>query len=451
MELCPGRSALTLVELLVAMAVLSLLAAIALPATKGVIDEQRIGRAANTVAAAFEVARGRAIANGGGGLLIERRGDRSMTGRCEADTLRYFESTPDYTPEAGAELPYLAFDSTSTSANDYVLYFPPEAGFMRRSALDNESGDLPSLVNVGDEIEIGDAGISGIVTDLQNLQATGPENTDRDNDFDNDVPFPLQSAGAILNRTRLSLSLREVNRRLHRSIGRQVTFRVRRRPRPSILPPIQVPGGMALDLTASGIGLTGRQFSPMDIGYSDSTLTVPVQSNYVDPNLPPFATQTGNTSGRMDYGSVLVFFDGRGAVSRVRSAVELTEVTTQNGLTAQFPVYEDLPVTGDLYFLLGEAGSVKTDPTEQLEDHDSDFAEDRADDGTTPLLNPRSVWVIVRALTGRPSTSPWLNPAGDALVPAAPTAPTNTTRQQRLARVLQITRAASDRSTANGI
>ena len=67
------RSGFTLVELMVALAVISLLSAIALPAVKNSLRGQKVSRSASLLKSAIEEGRARSIASGGGGgIIIDR-------------------------------------------------------------------------------------------------------------------------------------------------------------------------------------------------------------------------------------------------------------------------------------------------------------------------------------------------------------------------------------------
>ena len=447
----------TLVELLVALAVLTILGAIALPATKTMIKEQRVSRGAGLLQSAIQEARARAIVDGGGGgLVIDRLSDRSLAGRSEAVRIRFVTSPPAYRGEPGAELPYFGRTVYTLPSGQTIaaatLWFDPYASVVLRSAQDYGQGNVPTLINEGDVISVGEAELPMRILYInRNEQGVlgpdglpppyAPDAAQLANDFAG-VPANNQPTGTN-NWTRLVLELPERNLDVRRHVGTQVTFAIQRQFRPSIAQPIDLPNGVSIDLTSSGVGRFGNQFSPMNVGIGTGV-------NYLDTTLPPFANPPANTSGIMDYGSVAILFNTRGEVSRAVAATGLQSVTNPStGLVEQRPVYSDIPLLGDVFLLVTEAGQVKTDPEGQLEDSDANPLQDQADDGTTPLLNPESIWVVVRSRTGEVVSSPWINPVadGDPLIPPITGTLDDAQQQRRVQGLLSLTRSAATRQS----
>ncbi len=418
-------SGLTLVELLVALAVISVLAGIALPSVKNSLKAQKLTRAATLLQSAIQEGRARSIGRGGGGgVIIERLGDETVEGRSQSIQLRLAVAPPPYAGEAGSPNPFLGVNTNATPSNatdDVIsLWFPPSASQMIRSADDINAQNFPTLINKGDIVQVGDAGLPLTIVDIAPGIDTAQRNADGLTSFE--IPSPTDWI-------RVELLCSERNLDLTRFVRRQPPFAITRAPRPAMAMPIQMPKGTMIDLTASGIGRYGNQFSPMAI-----------DGNYLDiqsgaPN-PPF------TTGPRDYRSIYILFGARGEVSRVVAAQ----------LVAGVPELSEIPVTGDIHLLVGEAGELKTAPDDQLESTDPNPLTDEAKDGRTPLLNPESVWVTIKIRNGEVITSPWIDPTDDTtnLIPPPPGIPTDASRAQRIQTVIGRTRTAAVDSRGSG-
>lgn len=420
----PPHRGMTLVELLVVLAVVTVLAGIALPGVKGTLREQRVKRAASQVQAFIEDARARAIASGGGGVIIDRIGSANIGERSQAIRMRLAKVPPPYSGDTGlAKCTVLVrrvqptapttLPNDSAQLDEISLWFDATAVQMRRSAADliEDPPITPTLINIGDVVHLGDAGlplrITGIFRGTNALAANfdpgGPPT---------EFPQAEVTAGTIGNFTVALVERVEPNTNMRRYHRQPTSFVVHRRPRPAIAMPANLPEGTSIDLTVSGIGRHGNEFSPMEIS-----------GNYVRPNasdalaapLNPYSSvDPSNPTLRYEYQSIWIMFGSRGEVTEVYSSVTPTtppRIRIGNTVTpAVVPVLAPIPVTGDIHFLVGRAGQVKTNPTEQLEDDDPDPFADEAKDGRTPLLDPDSVWVTIKSRSGEVLASPWTEP-----------------------------------------
>lgn len=372
------RNGLTLIELMVALTIISILAAIALPTVKNSLREQKVTRAASLVQSAIDEARARAISEGGGGgIIIDRIGVETIAQRCQSIRMR-IATTPDaYTGDVGINL---AAFGINQDTGQPVLWFDPSAAQMIRSANDiAASPGTPTLINIGDRVSLGDAGVTFTIEELA-LGSSYPANiTVRDG--------VAGVTGILPSWVRVGVSHVEpnfiANGGVNQYRGKLFRYSIDKIPRPAIALPIALPVGTVIDLSSSGIGRYGNQFSPMAI-----------EGQYLDTSLPPFA----NGGTPLDYQSVWILFGRRGEVSRI-----LVGASGGAGL-------QSLEVTGDIHLLVGRSGELKTEPVEQLEDEDPDPLSDEADDDTTPLLNEESVWVTVKSRTGEVITSSWIDP-----------------------------------------
>jgi prepilin-type N-terminal cleavage/methylation domain-containing protein len=426
------RLGFTLVELLVALAVITVLASIALPATKSMLKEQRLSRSASMLQSAIQEARARAVADGGGGLIIDRRGTGSITDRCEANQVRFASTPPAYKGEPGAEQPFFGnfgglVPPELPPGSLVTLWFPPEAATVERSSTDLSNGKPFSMVNVGDTVSIGDVKLPMQIYGINSLPnpptlpSANPTLAQRNSDGLTNVLIPDTD---VTTWNRVILRIPEANQSFSRLLGKRVRFSIQRSPQPAIAQPITMPNGTSIDLTSSGVGSGEHQFSPFAI-----------EENYRDTAMPPF----GNAD--RSYGPIYILFNSRGELSRV-----IASKLSPSGLRP-----DDIPVTGDVFLLVGEAGQVKAAPDEQLEDQDPSPLTDKAKDGTTPLLNPESVWVTLRSRSGDVISSPWTNPTtrNDTFVmprtttSSDPMVDQNTEQARRIRAALTLTRSAA--------
>lgn len=418
------QSGLTLIELMVVLAVISVLAAIALPAVKNTLREQRVSRGASLLQSAIEEGRARSVlAGGGGGIIIDRVGIETIAGRCESIRVRLASTPPSYGGDVGNAKVKMGVNMAGTApsvdiTDDIItLWFDPSASQIKRSATDIGNGTVPTLINLGDKVQVGDVGLPMTIVgiDLGTIAKRTQAGL---------LPSDISDA-IVTSWVRVTVDRPELNMDLTRFIGQDMEFSITRTPRPVIALPIELPQGTSIDLTASGIGRFGNQFSPMA-----------VDGNYLDNTVAPFA------AGTRDYQSIYILFGARGEVSRVLASQ----------LVSGIPQLAEIPITGDVHLLVGQGGEVKTDPTDLLEDNDPDPLADEARDGKAPLLDPESAWVTIKARNGDIVATPWIDPTDNVtnLIPGIAGVPTNNTREGRIQTVIGRTRTAAVESRDMG-
>jgi len=462
-----SRAAFTLVEVLVALAVISILAGIALPTLKSTLRGQKVSRAASLLQAAIEEGRARSIGRGGGGgVIIDRIGSTNLAERSQSVRLRMAEAPPRYVGDTTFSTARLRVDDKgdlNPLNDDFFLLFGPQEVQMARSAQDL-AGNVPTLINPGDAIFLGDAKYPMRVANIidaqgQNPHAAGglwepaPLAPPPYNPPSNPAPKYPNPLGP--GYTQVQVVPLERNVDLGRMHWADLAFSIEKQPRPAIALPVELPKGTAIDLTSSGLGRFGNEFSPMEIM---AFQTLPwEQGNYTKTSAPPFIDRPDPlpADNTYDFGSIWILFGSRGEVSRLfyatydRSKLELI-------LTEQ-------PVTGDIHFLVGRAGQLKNTPAGQLEDNYDNLNEDPlADerrDGTTPLLDSGSIWVTIKASTGEVLASDWIDPTDEntdlvdklaTVPPAVPTVTSNRLQRTRIQDVIRRVRTAAVESRDGG-
>ncbi len=369
----------TLVELLVAITIISLLAAISLPALRTTLREQKVKRGASLLQSIIEQARARAIVSGSGGIIIDRLGSGNLIERSQSTRIRLADVPAPYTGDNGESI--AVFGYNAGALNPYALWFGPSAAQVTRSRADIIAGQNQTLINIGDSVLLGSAGLH---LRISGFQLTSPTVMDRDN-YGIDASV-IPNADVSLW-TVVMVTIPEANLGLQRLQQQQFSFTIIRQPRPAIAAPIILPDGIAIDLTASGLGRQGIEFSPLAI-----------TGNFIDEAVAPFLTAP------MVFPPVWIMFNRRGAVSAIYNST----------IVGGVPVAFEIAVTGDVHLLVGRSGELKVSPTGQLEDDDPSPFEDESKDGTTPLLNLDSVWVTVKATTGEVMATPLRQPTIDA-------------------------------------
>ncbi|MDA8745997.1 hypothetical protein N9N28_15335, partial [Rubripirellula amarantea] len=290
-----------------------------------------------------------------------------------------FSVTPgNYTGEPGGEECFLVYTLDGRGNPVFDLYFSEYCTELDRSADDiaSASGRVETLINPGAYVTL-----PGLTQPLPIIGITAVARASVPTVVDTWLPAGTDAIQVQIDSSNLhSLSARKLDR-FANSASR---FSITRTPRAAIAAPITLPRGTSIDLTSSGVGRAGLQFSPMVL----AALTVPgtTTPNYLDTTALPLA------GGPLDFQSVYVMFGRRGEVNRV------------------FAGGIEIPVTGDIYFLVSEAAEVKTDPDEQLEDDEADPLNDSGRDGTTPLLNREAIWVAIQSTSGQVTSSAWTDP-----------------------------------------
>ncbi|MGB7325766.1 MAG: prepilin-type N-terminal cleavage/methylation domain-containing protein [Rubripirellula sp.] len=421
-----SRAALTLVELMVALAVISVLAGIALPTVKSTIQGQKLSRAATLLQSAIEEGRARSIATGGGGgIIIDRSGIENINQRCDSTRVRFATVSPPYTGDTPGSTVKIGVANGAFVRNDVIsIWFDPTSIQARRAVDDilAEQAD-PTLtvrtkpINPGDFIQLDNGGLMLRATDVMRYGTVAFRDAAG-------ITAAQLSDVDVVNWVWIEVERLEPQLNLRRFVGQDVSFQVNRSPRPAISMPVDLPRGTAIDLTSSGIGRFGSQFSPMFI-----------DGNYIDTTLAPFVGTP------RDYQSIYVLFGRRGEVARVLGGVLVGGVVE----------LLEIPVTGDIFFLVGEGGEIK--PEDPLEDADRNPLEDAKKDGRTPLLDSSSIWVSIKARSGEVIASPWIDPTDSTsnLIGGAPTVSTNATQKKRIEDVLGRTRSAAVEVREDGI
>ena len=332
-ELRRLRSGVTLVELLVVITILLMLLAIAAPLVVSPLESRQMREGARGVNAYIAGARDRAIANGRPvGVQLQRINVSSVQGINSAMTMNIVEVPPPY---AGDFLQSRMSVSFNTSTNRNEITFAGIPG----PVMDQ----WQVLVRPGDRLRLNYQGhVYVINTTAANVNAAG---------------FITQ----IVDGSGNAMCWLTTETNTWPMLINSAPYQVFRAPVKSAVPPLQLPEGVVIDLNASGVGATGRQFEQ--------------------------GTTTGNATRQVP---VTIMFGPNGGLDRVHFGLANTNNYTL-GVRPSAPVY----------LMVGRLDKVRRDWNFDLP-NEMDNMEDLS-----------NIWVSISPGTGLIQTNPVaLPPAG---------------------------------------
>lgn len=338
-SLARRRRGLSLVELLVVVGIVVTLAAITLPSLRELLKDQKITQASRQVQAFFESAKAKAIANGRPvGVLLDRLSyagpNNNQITNSTCLRLSMVEVLPPYCGDIkGATAVLTATGGLPGYAN--VAFLPVTTC---PSAL--------SIISSGDLISFGDNPLAFMVTGQpQILPHNGNPHVRlflaNPTDAKTERVWPLVS---------------ELN----------VPFRVFRKPSKSMSGGLDLPKGICVDLTSSGVGPFARNFSPDWI--------------VGDP--------TWGSVAPADYKGIYIVFDANGGVERVYKGINVGGVIA---FGSEAP-------TSTIHLLLGKTDQVV--PPTLLTPFDGNVIQAGRDLATSNLMDSESMWVSINPFTG---------------------------------------------------
>ncbi|MCC6511665.1 MAG: prepilin-type N-terminal cleavage/methylation domain-containing protein [Pirellulaceae bacterium] len=225
-----GRSAYTLVELLVVMAALTVLAAVTLPSIKSLLHDEKVSSASNMVRAHFEAAQARAIAGNSPVAVILERSDATSPNM--VTRLSIGQVFPPYEGDTTRTTGTLS-DSDSYNYLDTLTLNVGEANLLSAA---------PAVFGGGDYLQLDDR---QSIYRIESIIVTGALAAVK---FTNP---PFGQEGDLLATTRVTTDAR---------------FRMYRKPTKSFLQTLTLPRGTCVDLTVSGFGQSGVELSTNAVG-----------------------------------------------------------------------------------------------------------------------------------------------------------------------------------------
>ena len=337
------RNGFTLVELLVVVAMITVLLAIAIPAMKAVSSNRHVGEASRVLSATIQQVQALAADTGlPHGIWIERATVEALNPAMpDLDDTRanyaiqiYFAETPP--PYAGDIL------GAKATIYDPGINPPlPNTGYA--SIPDSQAALIQFYVRAGDRIRFN---YSGAYYTISNVTKNG-----------SNFELTFVSAGPTLP-----------------IVGAALEFQIIRQPLRSSLDPVQLPKRSAIDLDSSGFGPFGTEFQPYvlpsNVGtIHDPTLNQTAGSLHLDPVTD--LTQVRND----DDSPIVIMFNPSGSVERVYRGVPSGGTFNLVGQS----------IIDNIYLLIGQ--------------------DDEQKHGNN-LYNEDNVWITIGHLTGAVSSSP---------------------------------------------
>lgn len=291
------RDAFTLVEILVVFTVLLLLAAVALPSTKDLLQKQTGSRAARSVVTFFDIARNRAITeNRTVGVLLERLSNADEIGRSAVIRMRQMTGVPSYTGDAAGAVGII--QNGSTPKNMIVEFSPSDNQLLALSAslvadpgITGDVDDLRAPIRNGDFLELPGGRITPFLIDFRALNAASTVPVRVVCDLTEQLPATVTELYPAVTMPVIPPT------------GLPFAYRIHRRPTVSTHNSLSLPRGYAIDMNYSGVGERGNQFAPPQ----DLTNTAFSVSIVFDPSgKVSYVSQSSNGVGRPPVGQIFL-------------------------------------------------------------------------------------------------------------------------------------------------
>lgn len=353
-SLARQRLGLSLVELMVVVGIVVTLAAIALPSLREALKDQKISQATRQVQAYFETAKAKAMGSGRPvGILLDRLSYAGVNNNLITNSTCLRLSMVEVLP------PYCGDIQGATAELANSVGYPGYANIARLPI--TTCPTAASIISAGDFISFGENPMTFMISSTPTLR------TISGNVF---VEFTLANPTEAKT---------EAIWPLGQSLN--VPFRVIRKPGKSLTSGLDLPKGICVDLTASGVGPFGRDFSPDVIG-RDTTWGSIVPA---------------------DFKGIYIIFDPNGSVQRIY----------KGNLSGGAIVFDTVIPTSTIHLLLGKSDQVV--PPTLLTPFDGATIQTGSDLATSNLMDSESLWLSINPFTGAIYSSAVTEP----LVPAS--------------------------------
>jgi prepilin-type N-terminal cleavage/methylation domain-containing protein len=381
------RVGFTLVELMVAITIASVLTLIALPTVKDTFRKNVISRGANVVKSAIDRARAQAIRTGRPcGVVLERQRSRVLQqdpmvdeilpfGHDIVRRISYVQTAGGYRGDHGQTQAELISPNT-------LEVFEQDASLLFAAAQGNRSASR--LIDVGAHIRVEGFSsrfrISGLTSSTRTMPDSSVRNTARIVIEPTDRSFELTSMNLTLNQ--------------------KYSFEVEPLPIPAAIQPIELPGRIVVDLSVSGTESRPRHFSVQALAQQASNPNNWLHASEAT-NIP-----AGGAGVRPGYvlGDIVIMFSGDGKLDSVYTDRPIFD----DGVAPFALAYNRTVPVSAVALAIGEADGVAPNPFDIAEYPTRPASVDMTgtglltnDDDLLPnIANPEATWVILRPQSG---------------------------------------------------
>ena len=402
-----GLRGFTLIEVLVVLAIFSVLAAISLPLVRKMVSDQKAANTSRSIAAFIDATRRRAVSEGRPmGILMERLDTSAgpfSPGRSSSIRIRQTIGVPAYAGESSNAFAELRADLSWWSAPpppipagvtlpttdpnpseiDAALFIANDNQLLLLSAQMIRRGEPNAPIQIGDMLEL-PGGLTVPILSIREV-TTGPamnqvQKVKVNFELSNHVAWkattqmatnsfpaadytvPSDSAASPPFPREMGTHEDDLSTFVFSTFSQNAKYKIHRSPTPSTTAPYDMPRGMVVDFNYSGIGAFGNQFAPFSGSPNEDI-------------------------------SLLFGEDGR-----------VTHVTTASGATGA--------PAGLIFFCLGSTDGIRDDALLSTEDR-----------ATANLRSLKSIWIVVNPSTGRVVSSPFASVNSVAGIPTPLTNP----------------------------
>ncbi len=413
--------AFTLIELLIVIAIATILATLTLTTMQGLLKDQKISQSVRLARQYIESARTRAMATGRPvALFLERS---SPEGNSAGDPVEanytvtrmsIGEVFPPYTGESPQATATLWDTPLSASTRGATDGFADQARFLLAEVITAfGTASTPGMMSIGDTIEFGGNNQRFVIESIDYVGGEvavtffNPPST-----YDTLLAAKIIGGTATDQKFELGYSGREPTLKTPNTLAGMtaptppgtftgVSFRVYRKPSKSLVGTVTMPRGTCIDLSVSGLGPSGSALettSPFHLASAPSgTLT---------------SFGSSPTMKRSSYSRIAVVFSAEGRAQGMYQDNRIINMTGTPEVVAAGS-YVPFPLASKLFLMVGRTEQVL--PSSPLT---APVAGER-EDARGNLMDTGNTWISINPFTGLIETSPVAAVTSTSSIPVA--------------------------------
>lgn len=377
----------TLVELMVAITIASVLTLIALPTVKDTFRKNVVSRGAQVVRSAIDRARSQAIRTGRPcGVVLERQRSRLLPQDPAVDELLPFGHDIvrriSYVQTASSYRGDHSQAEARMLANGELEVFEQDASLLYAAAQGQASASR--LINTGAFLRLEGYSTRFIITGLTTNTRTMPDTSIR-----NVVRIQFDPADLTFAKNKMNLTATQ-----------QYSFAIEPLPIPAAIQPVELPGRIVVDLSISGTESHPRHFSVQAVAQQTNAPNTWLHGSEAT-NIP-----AGGPATRPGYvlGDVVIMFAADGKLDSIYTDRPLPD----NGAAPFALSYTRVVPISSVALAVGEADGVVPNPFDVAQFPAPTGAVDMTgtgiltqDENLLPnFANPESTWVVLRPQSG---------------------------------------------------